>query len=95
MRDLGLGLTSPQFAALTMIDENSRIDKATLSGVITYDRATTGSVVDWPVSKSFVERLIDPNDQRARFLTNMHDGDAVHEGRALPFKIRKAKSCRT
>lgn len=77
MRDLGLGLTSPQFAASTMIDEHSRIDHATPAGAIAYDRATIGGVVDRPVNKGLVERLFDPNDRRARIRTLTHDGDEV------------------
>ncbi|WP_349773890.1 hypothetical protein [Mameliella alba] len=42
MREAGVDLTSPQFAALAMLQEHPGIDQATLAGMIAHDRATIG-----------------------------------------------------
>lgn len=77
MKNVGLDLTSPQFAALSMISEYPRIDQATLAGLIAFDRATIGGVVDRLVSKGFVERLTNPKDRRAKVLTLTQSGQAT------------------
>ena len=77
MKNVGLDLTSPQFAALSMISEYPRIDQATLAGLIAFDRATIGGVVDRLVSKGFVERLTNPKDRRAKVLTLTKSGQAT------------------
>jgi len=77
MKDLGMDLTSPQFAALTVIEAYPSIDQATLAGAIAFDRATIGGVVDRLVSKGFVERVTNPKDRRARVLTLTPKGEAI------------------
>lgn len=68
MKAIGTDLTSPQFAALSMIHDQPGIDQATLAGAIAFDRATIGGVVDRLVSKGFVERSTNANDRRSRVL---------------------------
>lgn len=77
MKNLGLDFTSPQFAALAMIKDHPQIDQATLAGLIAFDRATIGGVIDRLVSKGFVERHTNPDDRRARVLTLTHNGEEV------------------
>lgn len=77
MKRLGIDFTSPQFAALSMIKDNPNIDQATLAGLIAFDRATIGGVVDRLVCKGFVKRLTNPKDRRARILTLTPEGEEM------------------
>lgn len=77
MKAFGIELTSPQYAALAMIDDHPRIDQATLAGAIAFDRATIGGVVDRLVGKGFVERSTNPNDRRARVLILTPEGRTI------------------
>lgn len=74
MKAFGTDLTSPQYAALLMINDHPGIDQATLAGAIAFDRATIGGVVDRLVSKGFVERSTNPEDRRARVLKLTSEG---------------------
>jgi MarR family transcriptional regulator, temperature-dependent positive regulator of motility len=65
---VGIDLTSVQFAALTMIAANPGIDQARLAAAISFDRATTGGVIDRLEAKGFVRREIVKTDRRARRL---------------------------
>jgi MarR family transcriptional regulator, temperature-dependent positive regulator of motility len=77
MKAAGTDLTSPQFAALAMINDHPLIDQATLAGAIAFDRATIGGVVDRLVTKKFVERSTNPNDRRSRALKLTPEGADV------------------
>lgn len=61
-------LTSVQFAALQITSLNPGLDQATLAGMIAYDRATIGAVVDRLVAKGLIERKVSEHDRRARVL---------------------------
>ena len=65
----GLNLTPVQFAALSAVAENPGIDQATVAGMIAYDRATLGKVIDRLDSRGLVSRRVSPHDRRARELT--------------------------
>ena len=90
MKDVGLDLTSPQYAALCMIKDHPRIDQATLAGSIAFDRATIGGVVDRLVTKGYVGRSTNPKDRRARVLTLTPEGEAVVDH--LRPVVRKAQN---
>ena len=77
VKQLGIEITSPQFAALSVVRANPGVDQATLAGLIAYDRPTIGGVVDRLVSKGFVLREINPKDRRAKLLTLSADGEGV------------------
>ena len=77
MKAHGFDLTSPQFAALSMLRTHQRIDQATLAGLIAYDRPTIGGVVDRLVSKGLVKRETSTRDRRSKSLTLTEDGEAV------------------
>lgn len=83
MKALGHGITSPQFAALSMLQQHPRIDQATLAGLIAYDRPTIGGVVDRLVSKGFVARQTNPKDRRAKVLT-LTDAGAAQLAKLTP-----------
>lgn len=68
MRALGLDLTPVQFAALSCLSANPGVDQATLAGLIAYDRATMGGVIDRLESKGLMSRHISKQDRRARVL---------------------------
>lgn len=77
MKSEGIDLTSPQFAALVMLDENSGIDQATLAGMIALDRPTIGGVIERLVGKGLVERKTSESDRRAKSLTLSPAGKAM------------------
>lgn len=68
MKAEGIDLTSPQFAALAILDDNPGIDQATLAGMIALDRPTIGGVVERLAGKKLVERKTSETDRRAKRL---------------------------
>lgn len=73
----GFDFTSVQFAALDAIAEHPEIDQATLAATIFFDRATIGGVIDRLEAKGLVQRVVSPNDRRARLLTLTEAGQAL------------------
>ncbi len=69
MKSAGLDLTPVQFAALSALRDHDQCDQATLAGLIAYDRATIGGVVDRLEAKGLVAREISPRDRRARIVS--------------------------
>lgn len=65
----GFDLTPVQFAALRAILHHPGIDQASLAGVIAYDRATIGGVLDRLEAKGLVRRAVSKTDRRVRQLT--------------------------
>lgn len=74
MKKQGIDLTSPQFAALAILDENPGIDQATLAGRIALDRPTIGGVVERLASKGLVVRKTNESDRRAKQLNLTPEG---------------------
>ena len=70
----GHDLTPVQFAALSAIGARPGIDQATLAGLIVYDRATIGGVVDRLDAKQLLTRAVSAEDRRARVLTPTAEG---------------------
>lgn len=68
VRAAGYDLTSVQFAAMNTMQLNPGIDQATLAGLIAYDRATIGGVVERLERKGLVTRKVNKDDRRARLL---------------------------
>ncbi|CCF18338.1 putative transcriptional regulatory protein, MarR family [Pseudorhizobium banfieldiae] len=66
---VGSDLTPVQYAALRTINERPGLDQATLAGLIAYDRATIGGVVERLLSKGLIVRDVNAIDRRARVLT--------------------------
>ena len=64
----GFDLTPVQFAALRAILHHPGIDQASLAGVIAYDRATIGGVLDRLEGKGLVRREMSKTDRRVRQL---------------------------
>jgi len=71
----GFDITPVQFGALSTISANPGIDQATLAGLIAYDRATIGGVVDRLEAKGFIRREVSSEDRRARVLTISEAGE--------------------
>ncbi|QEW21935.1 Nicotinate degradation protein R [Marinibacterium anthonyi] len=71
---MGLDLTVVQFSALSVLAERPGIDQATLAGLIAYDRATIGGVIDRLEAKGLISRRISPRDRRARVLEATRKG---------------------
>lgn len=70
----GFDLTPVQFAALMAISSNPGIDQATVAGLIAYDKATLGKVIDRLQTKGLVDRTISTKDRRARQLKLTKEG---------------------
>ncbi|SLN56120.1 Transcriptional regulator HosA [Falsiruegeria litorea R37] len=68
MTQAGIKLTPVQFATLTAIETNPGLDQASLAGLIAYDRATLGKVVDRLDARGLVRRTISEHDRRAKCL---------------------------
>ena len=83
MAQAGLTLTPVQFAALSALRENPGIDQATVAGLVAYDRATLGKVIDRLESRGMVRRATSRSDRRARVLTLTPEGDTLYQT-ALP-----------
>jgi DNA-binding MarR family transcriptional regulator len=64
----GFDITPVQYAALRAIQTYPMIGQATLAGVIAYDRATIGGVVDRLEAKGLVRRMHSAGDRRVRLL---------------------------
>jgi MarR family transcriptional regulator, temperature-dependent positive regulator of motility len=73
----GFDITPVQFAALVVIAERPGLDQATLATAISFDRATTGGVIDRMEAKALVRREIDKADRRARRLFIEPAGQAL------------------
>ena len=73
----GFDLTPVQFAALNAIHARPGLGQASLAGLIAYDQATIGGVVDRLEAKGLVLRKISPRDRRARELSSTEAGEAA------------------
>lgn len=78
--EAGFDLTSVQFAALTAIAHQPGLDQATLASAISFDRPTTGGVIDRLEAKGLVRREIAKGDRRSRRLHLEPAGRVVLEG---------------
>jgi MarR family transcriptional regulator, temperature-dependent positive regulator of motility len=72
--EAGFALTPVQYAALSAIRTNPRIDQVTLAGLIAYDRTTITGVVDRLVQKGLLMRQASSRDRRARELKITDEG---------------------
>ena len=73
----GLDVTSPQYAAMTVIAAQPGLGQATLATAIAFDRPTTGGVIDRLAAKGLVRRENDAHDRRLRRLYLEPAGKAV------------------
>lgn len=83
MAEAGLKLTPVQYAALCAIRANPGTDQATVAGLIAYDRATLGKVIDRLEARGLVRRDRSSTDRRAKTLHLSADGEKLCEA-ALP-----------
>lgn len=77
MSGAGLTLTPVQYAALCAVRDHPGIDQATVAGLVAYDRATLGKVVDRLESRGLVLRTTSSTDRRARELRITAEGIAL------------------
>ncbi|MEM8801069.1 MAG: MarR family winged helix-turn-helix transcriptional regulator [Pseudomonadota bacterium] len=73
----GLDCTPVQYAALATIAKRPDIDQASLAGLIAYDRATLGNVVERLDRKGLVARQVCPQDRRSRQLRLTSQGERM------------------
>ncbi len=83
MADAGLNLTPVQFAAIEAIRDHPGIDQAGVAGLIAYDRATLGKVIDRLEARGLVLRTPSKADRRAKELTLTLEGEKLCQ-EALP-----------
>ncbi len=83
MAEEDIDLTPVQFSAMAAIRRHPGIDQATVAGLVAYDRATLGKVVDRLVDKGLVARQISSVDRRAREVRLTDAGIALLD-RVLP-----------
>ncbi len=74
----GFDLTPVQYACLATLEQRPGIDQATLAGLIAYDRATIGTVLDKLEAKELVTRKVSPRDKRAREMYLTEAGCDLH-----------------
>lgn len=74
MKEVGVDLTSVQFAAMDAIGSNPGIDQAHVAALIAYDKATIGGVIDRLEQKGLVSRRVKQRDRRAREVTLTIEG---------------------
>jgi len=79
MARAGLTLTPVQYAALCGIRAYPGIDQAGLAGLVAYDRATLGKVIDRLETRALVSRGMSPSDRRAKTLTLSEAGQVLLE----------------
>jgi len=79
MNEQGINVTPVQFSALCAIGRYPGIDQATVAGLIAYDRATLGKVIDRLEARGFVRRETSPKDRRAKLLTLTQQGEAFYQ----------------
>lgn len=77
MAEAGLTLTPVQFAALSAVAEHPGIDQATVAGLIAYDRATLGKVIDKLEKRGHILRETSNRDRRAKVLRVSEAGLAL------------------
>ena len=80
---VGLDMTPVQFAALAAAAQRPRIDQATLSALIGYDRATIGGVIDRLESRGWLARSASRADRRVRLVRITQAGKKAF-AQALP-----------
>ncbi len=68
MSRAGLTLTPVQFAALSAVERHPGTDQATVAGLVAYDRATLGKVIDKLEERGLMIRTTSPTDRRAKAL---------------------------
>ena len=77
MTKAGLTLTPVQFAALSAVEKHPGIDQASVAGLVAYDRATLGKVIDKLEERGLMARTTSPKDRRAKALELTEAGHAL------------------
>lgn len=77
MAEADLSLTPVQYAALSAIQDKPGIDQATVAGLIAYDRATLGKVIDKLEARNLIVRQTSQTDRRAKILRLTQDGETL------------------
>jgi MarR family transcriptional regulator, temperature-dependent positive regulator of motility len=85
----GSDLSPVQYAALKTIAQHPGLDQASLAGLIAYDRATIGGVVERLFLKGLITREVSATDRRARVLTVAPQGTTVLD--AIEPSVRRAQ----
>jgi len=78
-KEVGVDLTSVQFAAMDALRTHPGIDQARVAALIAYDRATIGGVIERLERKGLVERSVSEQDRRARVVQLTETGRALLE----------------
>ena len=82
--EVGEDFTPVQYSALSAVRAHPGVDQATLAGLIAFDRATIGGVLDRLEARGLLVRRAHPTDRRARAL------DITEEGARMLDRIEPA-----
>lgn len=77
MAQSGFDLTPVQYAALSALLTHPGVDQNTLAGLIAYDRATLGGVVERLEKRGYLQREVSAADRRSRALRLTEKGHAL------------------
>ncbi|MEP2718175.1 MarR family transcriptional regulator [Pseudophaeobacter sp.] len=77
MGEIAVDLTPVQYSALCAVKSHPGIDQASIAGLIAYDRATLGKVIDRLEAKGLVSRKVSPQDRRARVVKLTKSGQEL------------------
>jgi len=72
-------LTLPQWRALAQLAHNDSLSQVTLAGLVEADPMTLSGIIDRMEAKNLVERVPDPDDNRAKLIRLTPEGRALVE----------------
>lgn len=70
-------LTLPQWRALGQLSQSDSLSQVTLAGLVEADPMTMSGIIDRLESKNLVERVPDPDDNRAKLIRVTPEGHAL------------------
>ena len=79
MARAGHSLTPVQYGVLSALTHHPGSDQATIAGLVAYDRATLGRVLDRMEARGLVARAVSLRDRRAKVLTLTEAGTALYQ----------------
>ncbi|AKR58500.1 MarR family transcriptional regulator [Youhaiella tibetensis] len=72
-------LTLPQWRALAQLAHSDSLSQVTLAGLVEADPMTLSGIIDRMEAKNLVERVPDPDDNRAKLIRLTPEGRALVE----------------
>jgi len=82
VQDAGYELTAVQFATLSAVQSNPKLDQAKIAAIVGYDRATIGGVIERLEKKGLLQRVVSATDRRAKEVVLSDKGKTTLEALA-------------